>query len=54
LAISAQKYIANAKNYRNDATAGWTIESMKAAVEHSWPSFAHEVISTEEWQKRLA
>ncbi len=38
---------------RNDATGGWTVESMKAAVEYSWPSFAHEVISTERWQQQV-
>ncbi|OBU00395.1 hypothetical protein VE01_01628 [Pseudogymnoascus verrucosus] len=56
--IETTARMANEEGYKvtmlNDATAGWTIESMKAAVEHSWPSFAHEVISTGEWQKRLA
>ena len=35
----------------SDATAGFTIESKKAAVEHSWPAFAHRVITTSDWQK---
>ncbi|OBT75309.1 hypothetical protein VF21_04708 [Pseudogymnoascus sp. 05NY08] len=56
--IETTARMANEEGYKvtmlNDATAGWTIEAMKAAVEYSWPSFAHEVISTEEWQKRLA
>ncbi|OBT90382.1 hypothetical protein VE02_00771 [Pseudogymnoascus sp. 03VT05] len=56
--IETTARMANEEGYKvtmlNDATAGWTIEAMKAAVEYSWLSFAHEVISTEEWQKRLA
>jgi len=38
---------------RSDATAGWTVASKNAAVEHSWPAFAHEVILTKEWQQKV-
>ena len=37
----------------SDATAGWSVESKKAAVEYSWPAFAHQVMTTGEWQKEV-
>ncbi|KAH7316937.1 Isochorismatase-like protein [Stachybotrys elegans] len=56
--IETTARMANEEGYKvtmlNDATAGWTIEAMKAAVEQSWPSFAHEVISAQEWQDRVS
>jgi hypothetical protein len=37
----------------SDATAGWTVESKDAAVEFSWPAFAHRVITTVEWEDEV-
>jgi len=37
----------------SDATAGWTVAAKNAAVEFSWPSFAHEVVSTKDWIERV-
>ncbi|KAH7062992.1 Isochorismatase-like protein [Paraphoma chrysanthemicola] len=50
--------VANELGYKitmlNDATAGWTTASMDAAVQYSWPAFAHEVLTTAQWTAQLA